>query len=167
MLCDLEQPRHKAAVLLCAMTVCASSQCIEAAVWAETNGVCSALIGWRETVGAITNGVVRGNDELLFVISPKTGPLDFSLPEDKAYTIRTKMLGADGKEVPKTYPGKNYGSKFDELRNNSEIRQGGLAVFGPHIEDPTLGRSIILLKPDDVFNITKPPPSVTSRTLPR
>jgi hypothetical protein len=115
--------------------------------FSETNNGIYLVIGGS----ASTNEPIKFNERLAYMPFCDTGSIRLSQAEP-VYGTKIKMIGPDGKDVPKTSLGQSYGSKFDQLHSYKDAHLGGIGASGPY-QGMFSG---LLARPNELFIMEKP-----------
>ncbi len=115
--------------------------------FSQTNNGIYLVIGGS----ASTNEPIKFDERLAYQPFCNTGSIRLSQTEP-IYGTKIKMIGPDGKEVPKTSLGQSYGSKFDQLHSYKDAHLGGIGASGPY-QGMLSG---LLARPSELFIVEKP-----------
>lgn len=82
--------------------------------------------------GPSRNEPINYAEKLVWGAFCTNGTVELNYPAP-AFSIKIKMTGPDGREVPKTDLGSGYGTKFDKVRRFEDtIDQGQVGYHAPH-----------------------------------
>lgn len=115
--------------------------------FSETNNGIYLAVGGS----ASTNEPIKFDERIAYMPFCETGNVRLS-QADPVYGTMVKMIGPDGKEVPKTSLGQSYGSKFDQLHSYKDAHLGGIGANGPY-QGMFSG---LLARPGELFIMEKP-----------
>jgi hypothetical protein len=141
---------------ICILTLLISSPLDFATGVSEVTNEIYVVIGAARNTTAITNEPIRFDDKLVFMPFYDRGKVELSYPVDPAYRLRIKMTDSDGKDVPKTSLGQQFGTKFDQLRSVTDTRVYPFNAEGSYKNDPGLGGAKFFSTPRNLFKIEKP-----------
>ena len=98
----------------------------------------------------------RFDSELSWCAYCNTGRVRIWSSLDPAYGAKIKMLNPRGKEVQKTWQGKQYGAKWDKLHSYKDTRLQPNWAWGSFEENQGGANGGRLLAPQELFSMDDP-----------
>jgi len=147
-------------VILSLITLLAAGYAASAGIMSEpTNGIYVAVVERNFVHGPDpgTNEPFRCDNRLAWATYCNTGRVRIWFPLDPAYGVKIRMFGPNGKEVKKTWTGRNYGTKWDKLHSYKDTRLQGIEAGGSFEEnkaESSAGGN--LPPPQELFKMEQP-----------